>query len=367
MNKLKNLVDKHGDRLHKKKNVVGVATGKKWVNGKPTDEDVILVLVGQKEPKSKLSKKDLIEDSIEGVRTDVVGRIGDLKARVGYRAKERPAAPGISCGHLWVTAGTIGGVFEDREGDLIILSNNHVLAAENRGRRGHMAIQPGRYDGGGTRDRIGLLKYFRPLITTRGKVWDAYHRRRVYGYNVEDSAIAVIDRAELVTDVIKEIGQINGFNDALVVNETVKKTGRTTGYTTGQVIGLNADVRVNYSMGTLRFKDCILTTDMSDGGDSGSLLVDGSNNAAGLLFAGSPTVTVHNPIKYARATYGLKIYQTRVVNQSIAFVTKENSVTTSNGYNKISDAKTALDAAFAKAKADGVATEVVISYTATPE
>ena len=98
MSDIKKLVDKHGDRLHRKKNVIGVAIGKKWKNGKPTDEDAVLVLVGQKEAKGKLKKSDLIEESIDGVRTDVVGKIGDIVSRAGYRSKERPAAPGISCG-----------------------------------------------------------------------------------------------------------------------------------------------------------------------------------------------------------------------------------------------------------------------------
>tara|TARA_R100001244_G_scaffold25113_4_gene25632 strand:+ start:86045 stop:87139 length:1095 start_codon:yes stop_codon:yes gene_type:complete len=363
---MKNLVEAHGDRLHKKKNVVAVATGKKWVDGKPTDEDALIVLVSEKVPKSQLKPSDIIEDEIEGVKTDVVGRVGKISAHP-YTSKERPAAPGISCGHLWVTAGTIGGVFRDREGDLVILSNNHVLAAENRGSRGHMAIQPGRYDGGGTRDRIGLLKYFRPLINARQRTWDAANWHRIYGYNVEDSAIAVIDNENLVEEAIKDIGSIVAFNDNPTMSMAVQKTGRTTGHTTGNIIGLNATVWVDYGIGTLKFQDQIITGVMSQGGDSGSLLMDMNRNAVGLLFAGSNSVTIHNPIKYPRATYGLEIVDTVNVTEELTFVVKDNDVVQVNSYSGVDAARTAVTAALAKARETGNVQEVVITYVATPE
>ena len=46
------------------------------------------------------------------------------------------------------------------------------------------------------------------------------------------------------------------------------------------------------------FEEQIITTPMSNGGDSGSLLVaKDTSQAVGLLFAGSSQTTVHNPIK----------------------------------------------------------------------
>ena len=46
-----------------------------------------------------------------------------------------------------------------------------------------------------------------------------------------------------------------------------------------------------------RFTGQVLTEAMSQGGDSGSLVVDGTENkAVGLLFAGSPVATVFTPI-----------------------------------------------------------------------
>lgn len=360
------LVERNADRLHNKRNVVGVALGKKWVNGQPTDQDALIVLVNKKEPLARLRPHDIIESSVDGIPTDVVGKVGVLRKQA-YTTKERPVSGGISVGHLNVTAGTIGGVFVDREGSIVVLSNNHVLADENRARRGHLAVQPGVYDGGRIGDRIGTLKYYRPLVGPYGQSFDAYRWRHIYGYNVEDSATALVDSPELVSDLIKEVGTINDFKDTLSLNETVQKTGRTTGHTTGTVIGLNADVSVQYDTGTFRFKDCIITTNMSQGGDSGSLLLDMNRNAVGLLFAGSNTITIHNPIKYPRTTYGLSIFRQRAVDEVLQFVVKHDGVVVGSSYANTLDANRALQDAYALAKQDGVATEVTINYRATPQ
>lgn len=357
------LVETHANRLYNKKNVIGVAIGKKWSNGKPTDQDALLILVSQKVPKTSLHKKDLIESSIDGVITDVVGKLGRF-SKLPYTRKERPISPGISCGHMLTTAGTIGGLFTDRDNNIVILSNNHVLAAENKGIRGHIAVQPGVYDGGTVGDRIGLLKYYRPLVSSRGQSFDAYRWREIYGYNLEDSAIATIDNPNLITDSIKEIGQINDFKDNPILNESVQKTGRTTGRTVGTIVGLNADLLVRYDLGTIRFKDCILTTNMSQGGDSGSLLLDSNKNAIGLLFAGSNTITVYNPIKYPRASYGLSIYKSRSVVEALSFTVKHNNQIVNHNYSKIVDATRALEEALSNARINNIPTEVSITYKA---
>ena len=85
----------------------------------------------------------------------------------------------------------------------------------------------------------------------------------------------------------------------------VKKTGRTTHFTTGRVTALNATVNVGYGGGKVaKFVNQIITTDMSAGGDSGSLVLDWQNRPVGLLFAGSSVATILNPI----ATVQLAFY-----------------------------------------------------------
>jgi hypothetical protein len=79
----------------------------------------------------------------------------------------------------------------------------------------------------------------------------------------------------------------------------VRKSGRTTAFTTGEIRLLNATVSVGYGGGrSARFENQILTGAMSQGGDSGSLLVAAdSQEAVGLLFAGSEQTTIHSPIQ----------------------------------------------------------------------
>ncbi len=81
----------------------------------------------------------------------------------------------------------------------------------------------------------------------------------------------------------------------------VRKVGRTTDYTEGVITVVNTTVDVGYNTArgpkTARFTGQVMTTGMSQGGDSGSLVVElGAPNAVGLLFAGSGTVTIFTPI-----------------------------------------------------------------------
>jgi len=118
-------------KLLKVRNVVGTAVGEKFTNGLPTGKPAILVFVEKKLSTrgilSKFSSSDIIPDNIDGIKTDVI-EVGKLVKQSGYKSKIRPIKPGYSCGHKSITAGTIGGLFVDGDGDTIILSNNHVLA-----------------------------------------------------------------------------------------------------------------------------------------------------------------------------------------------------------------------------------------------
>ncbi len=74
-------------------------------------------------------------------------------------------------------------------------------------------------------------------------------------------------------------------------------TGRTTDHTLGEIKDISATVRVDYDGRTALFRNQILTGAMSQGGDSGSLVLDRKRRAVGLLFAGSDRVTLCNPIR----------------------------------------------------------------------
>jgi hypothetical protein len=81
----------------------------------------------------------------------------------------------------------------------------------------------------------------------------------------------------------------------------VQKTGRTTGHTKGKITQMYATVRVGYPGGSALFEDQLIISPENNGqpfsqpGDSGSLVLCGLN-PVGLLFAGSDTITIVNPI-----------------------------------------------------------------------
>ncbi len=81
---------------------------------------------------------------------------------------------GISVGHKDISAGTLGGYVRDNvTGELMILSNNHVLANVDAGKVGDAILQPGNADGGTLpADKIGTLARFVPLRVSTTKLVD---------------------------------------------------------------------------------------------------------------------------------------------------------------------------------------------------
>lgn len=304
-------------------NVVGVGVGEKVTDNKETGLLGYVVMVEEKIALSQLPSNAILPKMIGATPVDVV-QVGKIKA-LTTTDRHRPAFPGISIGHVDVTAGTFGAVVRDvATGERLILSNNHVMANCNDANIGDPIIQPGSYDGGTLKDDlIATLLRFIPIsfndegempncniATAYAKIGNKLAKlvrsqHRVYSYipiqateNTVDAAVARPISGDIIHDDIKDIGHVSGVVD-VALGQSVRKSGRTTGYTEGEVTILNAVVQVQYSStDTATFYDQIITTDMSQGGDSGSLLVDGQyDSAVGLLFAGSDTVTIHNPIK----------------------------------------------------------------------
>lgn len=360
----KDILNKIQDNILLKKNVVAIGIGKKWTNNINTNKDSILVFVSKKEHTKNLSQNDIIPQQIDGCLIDVVGKSGTFKTLNVQRI--RPIKPGYSCGHLWTTAGTIGGFFEDRQGDIVALSNNHVLAASNAGIRGHLMLQPGIYDDRNWgNNRVGNLKFYRPLVGPTGISFDASKWKHIYGYNVEDSAIATINDLNLINYELPNIGYIKDFRYDINIDENVKKVGRTTQNTSGKVIAINAIVNVDFGNIVYNFREQIITTNMAQGGDSGSLLMDDDNNVVGLLFAGSNTMTIHNNIIHPKSTYGLKIINfNKKIKETKTFKVKVDGVI-DNSF----DLETINDAlSFARESAmNDKIVEINLSYKAEPD
>ncbi|WP_255292317.1 S1 family peptidase [Bacillus cereus] len=82
-------------------------------------------------------------------------------------------------------------------------------------------------------------------------------------------------------------------------------------HTHGVITAVNATVDVNYGSGRVaRFRDQIITTNLSSGGDSGSLIMTNDGVAIGLLFAGSSSVTIANHIEHIRSLLGIEVAET---------------------------------------------------------
>ena len=146
--------------------VVAAGIGYKTVGGNRTEDLSIVCSVVKKVPESELAAEDLVPSMIRGIPTDVV-ETGVLRAQLERTDRWRPAPGGVSIGHPSITAGTLGCLVR-KNGETLILSNNHVLAAENAAAIGDPILQPGAYDGGSDpADRIAVLAK-RPKITLIG-------------------------------------------------------------------------------------------------------------------------------------------------------------------------------------------------------
>ncbi len=214
----------------------------------------------------------------------------------------RPAPLGVSTGHPKITAGTIACRVCKNVGGVLLyyaLSNNHIYADENRASIGDDVLQPGPYDGGqDPRDKIGTLADFQDILFSK----DAS--------NQIDAAIAQCTPATLGNSAPNGSFTPSRTTAAATVGLAVKKYGRTTGLTHGEVRAVNATVDVTYDSGTARFIGQIVVTPgtFSSGGDSGSLIVtENGNNPVGLLFAGSDTDTIANPINLVLSRFGVTV------------------------------------------------------------
>jgi len=206
-------------------------------------------------------------------------------------------ANGYCCG------GTLGSLVA-KGGTQYVMSNYHVLEADivsgGNGRvatAGDPVIQPGLIDVGcnaASAQNVASLSGIKSLP----------------GSNV-DVAIASVIAGMVRTDgAILGIGTISATTVAASVGQAVKKSGRTTGLTRSSVTGLNATVSIAYdnecaggAAFTKTFTGQILVKNKGsrflNSGDSGSLMVqDVTTNpkAVGLLFAGSSSIAVANPI-----------------------------------------------------------------------
>jgi len=348
---VRNVVNESKKDLLKKANVVAVGVGLKTVAGVATSEVCVVVSVKQKLPIEKLPAKDVIPQTVgDGTKTDVTetGEFVALKERSDWW---RPYPAGVSMGHKDITAGTLG-AFVKRGDDILLLSNNHVFANSNEAAIGDAIFQPGRIDGGREEDTVASLLDYVPIsfsgdtvpicpiagsiekvLNKIGQLLGSSHKFSLSKEaepgdpNLVDCAIATPIKFEDMELMILEIGYVKGVSEP-TLGTPIQKSGRTTGYTQGVVIQLHVTAQVNYGGPIALFEDQIMSGPMSDGGDSGSLVLDMDNNAVGLLFAGSDNTTLSNPITHVLSKLSIEFTTERDAKQHIVDVeTEEESET----------------------------------------
>jgi hypothetical protein len=246
---------------------------------------------------------------------EVTGKIVAVKGGGGGVSHTAPQTPPIQLGtsggpigdiaNGYCCGGTLGSLVS-KGGQQYILSNSHVFAGDVvSGGNGDVSSlgddisQPGLIDNNCSAgvnivaDLSSLSTLYPPGSTP----------------NV-DCAIAQVRPGMVRTDgAILEIGTISASTVGASVNQAVKKSGRTTGLTRSKVSGLNATVNVGYSTEcagtsfTKSFTGQILISNKGsrflNSGDSGSLMVEDvttNPRAVGLLYAGSSSIAVANPI-----------------------------------------------------------------------
>lgn len=187
-------------------------------------------------------------------------------------------------------SGTLGALVQSGVTQYI-LSNNHVLARGDQAVAGEDISQPGLIDNNCQIPPIVADFTVAPHL----------------GTNV-DAAIAQLRTGQMdPTGFIEDIGIPSSVVRNPAVGLGVAKSGRTTGFQTGTISSINTSVTVQYTTTCGGHKGfnvsytnqvVINSTTFSAGGDSGSLIVtnDSCHQPVALLFAGSSSSTIGNPI-----------------------------------------------------------------------
>lgn len=187
-------------------------------------------------------------------------------------------------------SGTLGSLITDGTTQYI-LSNNHVLGRSDSAVVGEDISQPGLIDNN----------------CNPGTIVGDFTTAVPLGNNV-DAAIAQLRSGAMhSTGAIEDVGVPSSTVVAPSVGLGVAKSGRTTGFTTGTIGSINTSVSVQYQQSCGSGKKFVISytnqvvinsTTFSAGGDSGSLIVtnNSAHNPVALLFAGSSSTTIGNPV-----------------------------------------------------------------------
>lgn len=213
----------------------------------------------------------------------------------------------------FIIVGTLG-CFVDLDNDSVaILSNNHVVAGENRGAKGSDRIQQ---PGSATLvagDLVGTLENF---IALRPSPVGASVAAGNAILNQVDAGVALIGAGVSYKQgfIPSRSLQVPSGTAGASVGDKVYKVGRTTGLTRGEVKDIATIVGpVGYDPGPCWFEQSLTIegdngTMFSDKGDSGSIIVRDDEKIVGLLYAGNGSQTYACPIDLVFAALNCKLH-----------------------------------------------------------
>ncbi len=225
---------------------------------------------------------------------------GPLMADSGANHQKRSTEFGVSgssandISHAFCCGGTFGSAVT-YDGALHILSNNHILARSGSATANENDIQPGLIDVSCQASGATVVGHFIGDKVPLGS--------GIGGNNVDAALSAVVSGTMDSSGYIMDIGVPCSVPQAATVNEPIVKSGRTTGCSSGTVTSVNTSVKIQYQVGcnagrkfTINYANQVATTNISAGGDSGSLILSQSGlHPTALLYAGSSTTTIGNP------------------------------------------------------------------------
>jgi hypothetical protein len=270
----------------------GVGIGNR--NAGQQAEDVIAYFVVRRVPNDKLRPEQVIPEfvslslpsGIVNVPTDVVETsLISFEQTTSWhpsgcrcQSHERPVNCGtcVSPKDSW-WHGTLGALVMDPNlGKKHILSNAHVLAGFNQYKPGHTIVQPEKGEPLAKLTRAVEFQQNRPMTS--------------------DAAVAEL-LADSVNDTIDRIGHPRRGTTVVNKGDTVRKSGARTGLKSGLLRYIACTIHVQP---VFTFRDVMIIDRISESGDSGSVLVNGTDHIVGLVFAGNDKFTAANPIHHVK-------------------------------------------------------------------
>lgn len=332
--------------------VVGVGFGHKQVGGVFSDDVCLVVFVREKRPAADIPPDERIPAFYEGYRTDVFELVDIVSLGCDNETEYATIQGGIQIQAEPTSAGTLGCIVR-RRGDagrenVYLLSCKHVLWSATQG-AGHYVYHPKHPSAGTPSNSLGPVQEAAKMDNVTSivpdnagnPVQDSFYidcatarididstccgstctkDTTTYTESVIDLQVNGVNTISDVHSIVYDLAAVVPTGPAGPTGPFVYKVGRTTGLTRGivrhvghagqfdvdpPVAGSVPIVAVNMiaiefdPTSTVSHLNCHSQPRFSERGDSGSLLVDGSGRAVGLVNGGTKAGSPGTPLSFA--------------------------------------------------------------------